>query len=51
MPWTSMRPPYQVWMNTSGMKPTTDSTPAAVPKMRMGILISESGELPMEKAP
>ena len=28
-----------------------DSTPAAVPKMRMGILISESGELPMEKAP
>ena len=29
----------------------TDSRPEAVPKMAMGILTSDSGEEPMEKAP
>ena len=51
VPWASIMPPYQVWMNTSGRKPMTDSRPEAVPKMAMGILTSDSGEEPMEKAP
>lgn len=51
VPWASIIAPYHVWMNTSGMKPTTDSRPEAVPKMAMGIFTSDKGDEPMENAP